>query len=160
MGSTHSKSGSGTSNTGTSDARVSAIYMVEAGPNRYKSPMQSDEPCEWQEAIDCECASLEKNKVLTFVHEIPEMKKAIPMKLSLQRKLNPVAQTVRYKGSFVAHGFRQVEGLDFTDTFAPVARLSSVRVVLSIAAAKGFAVRQIDMVTAFLGSELHQGVDV
>ena len=137
-----------------------AVYMVEADPNTYKSAMESDEACEWQEAIDSECVSLEKDEVLTFVHEIPEAKKAIPTKLILQRKLNPVGQTVRYKARLVAQGFRQVEGLDFTDTFTPVASLSSVRVVLSIAAAKGFAVRQMDVVTAFLGSELHEEVYV
>jgi len=161
MGRTYSKRGSSrTSNTGTSEAMVSAVYMVEAGPNTYKSAMESDEACKWQEAIDSECASLEKNKVLTFVHEIPETKKAIPTKLILQRKLNPVGQTVRYKARLVAQGFRQVEGLDFTDTFAPVASLSSVRVVLSIAAAKGFAIRQMDVVTALLGSELYEEVYV
>jgi len=160
MGSTHSKSGSGTSNTGTSEAIVSAVNMVEAGPNTYQSAMESTEACEWQEAIDSECASLEMNKVLTFVHEIPETKKAITTKLILQRKLNPVGQTVRYKAPLVAQGFRQVQGLDFTDTFAPVASLSIVRVVLSIAAAKSFAVRQMDVVTAFLGREPHEEVYV
>jgi len=98
--------------------------------------------------------------VLTFVHEIPETKKAISTKLISQRKLNPVGQTVRYKARLVAQGFHQVEALDFTDTFATVASLSSVRVVLSIAAAKGFAVRQMDVVMAFLGSELHEEVYV
>jgi len=134
--------------------------MVEAGPNTYKSAMESDAACEWQEAIDSQCTSLEKNKVLTVVHEIPETKKAIPTKLILQRKLNPVGQRVRYKARLVAQGFRQVEGLDFMDTFAQVVSLSSVRVVLSVAAAKGFAVRQMDVVTAFLGSELHKEVYV
>jgi len=102
MGSTDSKSGSGASNTGTSEVMVEAVHMVEAGPNTYKSAMESDEACEWQEAIDSECASSEKNKVLTFVHEIPETKKAIPAKLILQRKLNVVRQTVRYKARLVA----------------------------------------------------------
>jgi len=160
MGSTHSKSGSGTSNTGTSEAIVSAVYMVEAGSNTDKSAMESDEACEWQEAINSGCASSEKNKVLTLVHEIPEMKKAIPMKLILQHKLNPVGQTARYEARIVAQGLRQVEGLDFTDTFAPVASLLSVHVVLSIAAAKGFPVHQIDVVTAFLGRELQEEVYV
>ena len=60
----------------------------------------------------------------------------------------------------MAQGFRQVEGLDFTDTFAPVASLSSVRVVLSVAAARGFIVHQMDVVTAFLGSSLNEEVYV
>ena len=161
MGSEYSKQGgSRTSNTSMSEAMVSAVYMVEAGPNTYKSAMESDEAYEWQEAINSECASLEKNIVLTFVREIPAMKRAIPTNLILQRKLNPVGQTVRYRARLVAQGFRQVEGLDFTDTFAPVASLLSVRVVLSIAAAKGFAVRQMDVVIAFLGSELQEEVYV
>jgi len=80
--------------------------MVKAGPNTYKSAMESDEACEWQEAIHCESASLEKNKVLTFVHEIPETKKPIRTKLILQCTLNPVGQTVRYKARWVAQGFR------------------------------------------------------
>jgi len=50
--------------------------------------------------------------------------------------------------------------LHFTDTFAPVTCLLRVRVVLSIAAAKGFAARQMDVVTAFVGSELHEEVYV
>jgi len=67
---------------------------------------------------------------------------------------------VRYKARSVAQGFPQVEGLDCTDTLAPVASLLSVRVGLSVVAAKGFAVRQMDVVMAFLGSELHEEVYV
>jgi len=55
--------------------------------------------------------------VLTFVHEIPETKKAIPRKLILQRKLNPVGETVRYKARLVALGFRQVWRLGFYGYF-------------------------------------------
>ena len=86
MGSPHSKrTGSGISNKGTSEEIVQAVYMVKAGPNPYKSAMESDQACESPEAIDSECVSLEKNKVLIFVHEIPERKKAIPTKLILQQ---------------------------------------------------------------------------
>jgi len=85
MGSTHSKwPDSGTSNTGTSEAIVEAVYMMEPGPNLYKSAMESDAAWELQEAIYSECVSLEKNKVFIFVHLIPERKKAIPTKLILQ----------------------------------------------------------------------------
>jgi len=150
--------GSRTSNTSTNEVMVSAVYMMEAGPNTYKSARESDEPCEWQEAIVSEHASLEKNRVLTFVREIPATKKAIPSKHILQKKLNPGGQTVRFKARLVAQRLCQVEGLDFTDTFAPVGSLSSVCVMFSIVAAKGLAVCQIHVVTAFLGSELQEEV--
>jgi len=71
---------------------VLPLYMVETRPNTYNSAMKSDEACEWQEAIVSDCASLEKNKGLTFIHEISETKKVITMKLILNRKLNPIGQ--------------------------------------------------------------------
>jgi len=83
MGRTHSKSGSGTSIIGTREVTVSAVYMVEACLNTYTSAMESDEVCEWPEAIYSQCESWETNKVLELVHEISETKKAIPAKLSL-----------------------------------------------------------------------------
>jgi len=71
---------------------VPAVYIMQAGPNTDKSTMELDEECEWQEPIDSECSSLEKNKV-ALVNEIPEMKKEIPTKLILQRMVNLVGQT-------------------------------------------------------------------
>ena len=58
----------------------------------------------------------------------------------------------------MAQGFWQVEGLDFAETFAPVASLSSVRIVLAIAGMGGYAVHQMDGVMAFLGSKLDQEI--
>jgi len=67
---------------------------------------------------------------------------------------------MRDKARLVAKGFRRVEVLDFAHTFAQVASLASVCIVLSIPATKGFAVRQMDVVTALLGSELGEEVYV
>ena len=86
--------------------------------------------------------------------------KAIPTKLILQKKLSPTGETLRFKARLVAQGFRQIEGIDFEDTFAPVASLASVRVVLSTAASCDFEVYQMEVVTAFLGSKLNKKVYV
>jgi len=141
-------------------AMLTTVYMVEDGPRNYRKAMESEEAEEWQKAVDSECASLSKNKVLQFVDAVPTGKKVIPTRLILQGKLGPTGETVRYKARLVAQGFRQIEGEDFTHTFAPVASLSSVRVVLSIAAARGFKIYQMDVVTAFLGSKLEEEVYV
>jgi len=98
------------------------------------------------------------NKVLTFVDSIPTGKRAIPTKLILQQKLGSGGEMIRYKAQLVAQGFQQVEGLDFAETFAPVASLSSVRIVLAIAGMRGYAVHQMDVVTAFLGSKLDKEI--
>jgi len=122
--------------------------------------METPEAAQWQEAVDSECSSVVKNKVPTFVDSIPTRKRAIPTKLILQRKLGSGGETIRYKARLVAQGFRQVEGLDFAETFAPVASLSSVRIVLAIAGTRGYAVHQMDVVTAFLGSKLDEEIYV
>ena len=134
------------------------VYMVEDGPRNYKKVMESTE--QWQKAVDSECASLVKNKVLQFVDAVPPGKKAIPTRLILQWKLSPTGEMVRYKARLVAQGFRPIEGVDFTNMFAPVASLSSVQVVLSIAAVRGFEIYQMDVVTAFLKSKLEEEVYV
>jgi hypothetical protein len=57
---------------------------------------------------------------------------------------------VRNKACLVAQGFSQVEGLDFRETFAPVAHLEAIRILLAFAASKGFKLYQIDVKSAFL----------
>jgi len=139
---------------------ISTIYMDEASPVNVKAAMETAEAEQWQAAVDSECSSVVKNKVLTFLDSPPTGKRAIPTKLILQRKLGSGGETVRYKARLVAQGFRQVEGLDFVETFAPVASLSSVRSVRAIAGTRGYAVNQMDVVTAFLGSKLDEEIYV
>jgi hypothetical protein len=59
---------------------------------------------------------------------------------------------VRNKACLVARGYSQVEGLDFGETFAPVARLEAIRILLASATSKGFKLYQIDVKSAFLNS--------
>jgi hypothetical protein len=59
---------------------------------------------------------------------------------------------VRNKAHLVAQGYSQVEGLDFGETFTPVARLETTRILLAFAASKGFKLYQMDMKMAFLNS--------
>jgi hypothetical protein len=57
---------------------------------------------------------------------------------------------VTNKARLIAQGFSQVEGLDFGETFAPIARLEAIRILLVFAASKGFKLYQIDMKSVFL----------
>jgi hypothetical protein len=57
---------------------------------------------------------------------------------------------VRNKAHLVAQGYSQVEGLDFGDTFTPVARLEAIRILLTFATSKGFKLYQMDVKSAFL----------
>jgi hypothetical protein len=67
---------------------------------------------------------------------------------------------VRNKARLVAQGYSQVEGLDFGETFAPVARLEAIRILLAFAASKGFKLYQMDVKSAFLNGVIHKEVYV
>jgi hypothetical protein len=67
---------------------------------------------------------------------------------------------VRNKAHLVAQGFSQVKGLDFGETFAPVARLETIRILLVFAASKGFKLYQIDVKSAFLNGVIQGEVYV
>jgi hypothetical protein len=65
---------------------------------------------------------------------------------------------VRNKSRIVAQGFSQKEGIDYEETFAPVARLKAIRILLAFFVAKGFKLHQIDVKSAFLNSVLEEEV--
>jgi hypothetical protein len=67
---------------------------------------------------------------------------------------------VRNKARLVAQGFSQVEGLDFGETFVPVARLEAIRILLAFATSKGFKLYQMDVKSAFLNGVIQQEVFV
>jgi hypothetical protein len=67
---------------------------------------------------------------------------------------------VRNKARLVAQGYSQVEGLDFGETFAPVARLEAIRIFLAFATSKGFKIYQMDVKSAFLNGVIWEEVYV
>jgi hypothetical protein len=67
---------------------------------------------------------------------------------------------MRNKARLVAQGYSKVESLDFGETFAPVARLEVIRILLAFAAFKGFKLYQMDMKDAFLNGLIHEEVYV
>jgi hypothetical protein len=69
-------------------------------------------------------------------------------------------EVVRNKAHLVAQGYSQVEGLDFGETFAPVARLEVIRILLAFAVSKGFKLYQMDVKNAFLNGVIQEEVYV
>ena len=140
------------------DSSIDTLLMVEQGPATYGQAMATGDAVEWKEAIDSEAASIEESGTFEAVRALPPGKKAIPTKIILTRKLDPTGKPIRYKARLVAQGFRQTLGVDYHKTYSPVAVMASVRVALTIAAALDLEVEQLDVVTAFLGSELKEEV--
>jgi hypothetical protein len=67
---------------------------------------------------------------------------------------------VRNKSRLVAQGYSQKEGIDYEETFAPVARLEAIRILLAFSVAKGFKLYQMDVRSAFLNGVLEEEVYV
>jgi hypothetical protein len=100
-----------------------------------------------------------RNQVLTLV-ETPRDVNVIGTKWVLKNKQGEDGEVVRNKAHLVAKGFSQVEGLNFGETFAHVARLEAIRILLDFAAYKGFKLYQMDVKSAFLNGVIQEEVFV
>jgi hypothetical protein len=104
-----------------------------------------------------ELDQIEKNNTWEMVHR-PEGKNIIGSNWIFKNKLNEQGQVVRNKEILVCKGYAQIEGLDFDETFAPIARLEAIRIILAYACHKRFKVYQMDVKSAFLNGDLNEEV--
>jgi hypothetical protein len=132
-------------------AEVSEIEALEPR-NLAEAKARPDWP-QWKKAIDEELLVL-KNAGTWEVVDAPDGINIVGSKWVFRVKKDAAGKIVRYKARLVAQGFSQVPGVDYFDTFAPVARLSSIRAVLAIAAIEDFEIHQIDIKGAYLNGIL------
>jgi len=100
-----------------------------------------------------------KNNTYELVYR-PLHKKAIGVKWLYRTKLNLDGFTNKYKARMVAKGYAQMFGVDFSETFAPVARLDTIRMLLALAAQLGRKIHQLDVKSAFLNGYLEEEIFV
>ena len=85
-------------------------------------------------------------------------KNTVGTKWVFKNKFNENGKVIRNKARLVCKGYDQVEGIDFEETFAPVARLEAIRMFLAFSCYKNFKVYQMDVKSAFLNVKLEQEV--
>ncbi|CAJ2640978.1 unnamed protein product [Trifolium pratense] len=134
-----------------------AAYTLDEDPTNLQEALSSMDADLWQEAINDEMDSLESNKTWHLV-DLPPGCKPIGCKWILKKKLKPDGTVDKYKARLVAKGFRQRENIDFFDTFSPVTRITSIRVLISIDAIYNLEVHQMDVKTAFLNGDLEEEI--
>ena len=104
-----------------------------------------------------EYESILKNDVWDIVPR-PEGKSIVTSKWIYKIKHAADGSVEKYKARFVARGFSQKEGIDYDETFAPVARFTSIRTIIALAVAVGWKLYQTDVKTAFLNGEIEEEV--
>ncbi|KAL0374374.1 UNVERIFIED_CONTAM: Retrovirus-related Pol polyprotein from transposon RE2 [Sesamum radiatum] len=122
-----------------------------------RSYVQARGHLEWEKAMAEELQALENNQTWTLT-VLPEGKKAIGSRWVYKLKMNPDGSVNRYKARLVAKGYSQIEGVDYTDNFSPIAKTVTVRLFLDIAAAHSWPMHQLDINNAFLHGFLDEEV--
>ncbi|KAL0557027.1 hypothetical protein IC582_005545 [Cucumis melo] len=134
--------------------RCFSTIMSLAEPSSYKEA--STNPL-WQQAMDDELQALAKSHTWDYVDLLPG-KKPIGCKWIFKIKTHSDGSIKRYKAHLVAKGYSQEYGIDYEETFAPVARMTSVRNLLAIAAAKQWPLLQMDVKNVFLNGTLYEEI--
>ena len=134
----------------------SAQQWLDDAPISFSDVAGREDEQEWRSAIKEEIQSLEENQTWKIIPK-PEGAKLLTSRWILKIKPEPNGD-VRYKARLVAKGFLQKKGIDYQETYAPVARMPTIRLLLSLAVQFGHFLRQLDVKTAFLYGKLEEDV--
>ncbi|GJZ37763.1 retrovirus-related pol polyprotein from transposon TNT 1-94 [Tanacetum coccineum] len=127
-------------------------FLTAVEPKTYKDALTQS--C-WIEEMQEELNEFERLKVWELVPR-PDKVMVITLKWIYKVKLDELGGILKNKARLVARGYRQEEGIDFKESFAPVARLEAIRIFLAFAAHMNMVVYQIDVKTAFLNGNLRE----
>jgi hypothetical protein len=128
--------------------------MVE--PNKFN---EANKYVNWLKSMNEELDQIKKNNTWELVPR-PTNKNVIGTKWVFKNKMNEKGKIVRNKSRLVCKGYAQVEGQDFDETFAPVARLEAIIIFLAYECHKNFKVYQMDVKSTFLNGDLEEDVYV
>ncbi|KAK2367079.1 hypothetical protein QL285_080397 [Trifolium repens] len=111
----------------------------------------------WHEAMRAEFEALQRNQTWTLM-PLPPNRQAIGCKWVFRTKENPDGSINKYKARLVAKGFHQQHGFDFNETFSPVIKPITIRLILSLAISYKWPLKQLDINNAFLNGSLEEEV--
>ena len=126
-------------------------------PTTIREALSSSDKEQWKQALDNEYSAHIKNNTWTLGN-LPEGRKAIDCRWVFKVKYNADGSVERHKARLVAKGYSQEPGLDYDETFSPVAKYTSIRSLLAIANQLDLEVHQMDVSTAFLNGELEEEI--
>jgi len=149
------ETGQGLSDEETVNLTHLALF-TDGDPITFAEAVKSEK---WRKAMDQEIQAIEKNDTWDLT-VLPSGGKTIGVKWVFKTKFNEHGEVDKYKARLVAKGYCQQHGIDYAEVFAPVARLDTIRIVISIAAQKSWVIYQLDVKSAFLHGEITEEVFV
>jgi hypothetical protein len=133
------------------------MAFIAVGPSLDEA-LNSSNTQGWQKAINTEYKQLVNRGVIEDIKDLPEGKKAVGSKVVLKEKLDEFGNHAKFKARIVTQGFSQIPGIDFTETFSSVAKFTSLRIFLTLAAIHNWDIHQIDVVGAYLEGNLDEEI--
>ncbi|CAA0830762.1 cysteine-rich RLK (RECEPTOR-like protein kinase) 8, partial [Striga hermonthica] len=131
--------------------------VLESDPWTYNEALQDRDAECWKKAMKSEIESMDSNQVWDLV-EPPSGVHSIGCKWVYKRKRGADGKVETFKARFVAKGYTQKEGIDYEETFSPVAMLKSIRILLAVAAHMDYKIWKMDVKTAFLNGNLDEDI--
>ncbi|GJY24301.1 retrovirus-related pol polyprotein from transposon TNT 1-94 [Tanacetum coccineum] len=126
-------------------------------PTSYKAAMLDSESNKWIDAMNAEIQSMMDNMVWVLV-DLPPGCKTVRSKWLFKKKTDMDGIVHVYKARLVAKGYTQLYGVDYEETFSPVADIRAIRILISIAAYYDYEIWQMDVKTAFLNGYLDEDI--
>ncbi|CAI7857709.1 unnamed protein product [Closterium sp. NIES-53] len=125
-------------------------------PHSYAEAIEGPYSSQWQAAMDAEMASWKSTG--TYVDEVPPPEANIVSGMWIFRVKRPPGSPPTFKARYVARGFSQRQGVDFFHTFSPTPKMTTLQVLLHVAAQRDYELHSLDFSTAFLQGSLHEEI--
>ncbi|CAL1383495.1 unnamed protein product [Linum trigynum] len=134
------------------------LLLTDGGePEYYQEAMYHEDKEEWNKAMQEEMKSLQENHTYDLV-KLPKGKRSLKNKWVYKLKTEETSSKPRFRARLFVKGFNQKKGVDFEEIFSPVVKMSSIRVVLGLAASLDLEVEQLDVRTTFLHGDLKEEI--
>ena len=134
-----------------------AMLATDTETTTYTEAAQPSKSQQWQRALDEEMRSLMDNNMWTLIDK-PRGRLIVNNKWVYEAKLKTDGTVDKYKAKLVAKGYTQKQGIDYSETFSPVARFDTISMVMSVAASEGLKLSQFDVKRAFLYGEVEDDI--
>ena len=141
------------------DAAFATIQDIDGDPKTLAEAQSRTDWPEWRKAIEIETKTLENAGTW---HEVtrPQGKNVVDCKWVFKIKCKADGSIQKYKARLVACGFTQIQGVDYYETYSPMARLASFRAIIALAAQHGWDIDSFDFNSAYLNGELDEHEEI